>query len=125
VAHKSHRAKDTFPALVCRGPHCRGRAQERLCDELCAAGTDVIIVGCLGVCRGPVAILSIGDRWEVVSRVRDREARGRLVKALIRQRAKAIRKRIVRGSRGRKAIEKGMRKLGRRSPAVRRFAPVR
>lgn len=114
MASKANRVTRQSPALVCRGPDCRGRSQERLCEELRAAGASVLIVGCLGVCRGPVAMLSLGDRWEVVCRIRGSGRRKRLVRALARQRSRGIRKRIVRGPRRRQAIAKGVRKLARR-----------
>jgi hypothetical protein len=67
-------------------------------------------------------MLAIDGRWEVVSRVRGKKQRARLVLALARQRRKPIRKRVVRGSRRRKAIEKGLRKLARRSSSARVLA---
>src|SRR3546814_4735597 len=48
----------------------------------CDAGVEVLTTGCLGVCKGPVAMLPIGDRWEVVSRVRGKDARARVVDAM-------------------------------------------
>ena len=92
-----------LPVLVCSASHCRGGAQRRLREALCDAGVEVLTTGCLGVCKGPVAMLPIGDRWEVVSRVRGKDARARVVDAMTRQRQKALRKRAVRGSRRRKA----------------------
>jgi len=79
---------------------------------------DVVITGCLGVCKGPVAMLPIGGRWEVVAGVRGKDSRKRLVQAVTRQRQKALKKRTVRGSRRDKAIAKGAAKLARRTRRV-------
>lgn len=108
------RASADLPVLVCRGPDCRGRAQERLCEDLCAAGVEVVIVGCLGVCKGPVAMCPIGKGWEVVAKVKDKDDRKRVVNALVERHEKGLKKRAVRGSRRKKAIEKGTLKLERR-----------
>ncbi len=114
VAKQVQRCSPDLPVLVCRGSDCRGDSQERLCAALCAAGVEVVITGCLGVCKGPVAMCPIGDRWEVVSKVRGKDDRKRLVEAVTRQRQKAVKKRAVTGPRRKKAVEKGTGKLARR-----------
>jgi hypothetical protein len=118
VAKQPDRVSPQLPALVCRGSDCRGGAQERLCETLCAAGVEVVITGCLGVCKGPVAMVPIGDRWEVVANVRGKEARKRLVEAVTRQRQKCLKKRALSGPRRKKAIAKGTGKLARRRRPV-------
>ncbi|MCK9494243.1 MAG: (2Fe-2S) ferredoxin domain-containing protein [Dehalococcoidia bacterium] len=123
VAKQVDRDGTKLPVLVCRGSDCRGDAQERLCESLCAAGVEVLITGCLGVCKGPVAVIPVGDRWEVVAKVRGKDARRRLLEAITRQRQKVVKSRTVRGSRRRKAIAKGAGKLARRpGPHARRVA---
>ena len=124
MAKQVQRCSPDLPVLVCRGSDCRGASQERLCEALCAAGVEVVVTGCLGVCKGPVAMCPIGDRWEVVSKVKGKDARKRLVEAVTRQRQKAVKKRAVTGSRREKAIAKGTGKLARRS-AGRRLLPTR
>jgi len=83
---------------------------------------DVVITGCLGVCKGPVAMASIGGRWEVVANVKGKDARKRLVLAVTQQRQKVVKKRAVSGSRKKTAIAKGTGKLARR---LRRPVPTR
>lgn len=82
--------------------------------ELCAAGVDVVIVGCLGVCKGPVAMCPIGDRWEVVCKVKRKDDRKCVLQALRQQREKAVKPRAVSGKKRRRAIEKATKKLERR-----------
>lgn len=68
----------------------------------------------------------IGDRWEVVAKVKGKDDRKRVVDALIEKRQKALKKRMVKGGRRRKAIAKGTTKLARRSPTARaRLAALR
>lgn len=122
MAKQVQRCSPDLPVLVCRGADCRGASQERLCEALCAAGVEVVVTGCLGVCKGPVAMCPIGDRWEVVSKVKGKDARKRLVEAVTRQRQKAVKKRAVTGSRRKKAIAKAADKLARR---LRRPIPTR
>lgn len=99
--------------IVCRGSDCRGKAQERLCEAFQDAGLQVITSGCLRICKGPVAMVPAGDRWEVIPRVRGKDARKRLVEAVMRQRRKALKKRAVGGGRRRKAVAKGTARLRR------------
>lgn len=94
-------------ALVCRGPNCRGKAQEKLCAALDDAGIAVDTTRCLGVCKGPVALLLIDDRWEVVSRIRGKRARQRALAAVTESRKRTIRSRSVRGARRRRALSRG------------------
>lgn|GEM_PF-2637891 len=114
MARQLERTSADLPVLVCRGSDCRGGAQERLCEELCAAGVEVVIVGCLGVCKGPVAMCPIGKSWEVVAKVKGKGDRKRIVDAFLERREKGLKKRAVRGSRRKKAIAKGTGKLERR-----------
>lgn len=106
-------------ALVCGGSDCRGPAQEQLCASLGAAGVDSLFVGCLDVCRGPVAVVPLKGRWEVVSRVRGPKARRRLVRALEAGKRKPIAAYRLRAGRRRKAVERGLRNLARRGIVVR------
>ncbi|MCA9851768.1 MAG: hypothetical protein KC461_14140 [Dehalococcoidia bacterium] len=108
------RTSASLPVLVCRGSDCRGPAQERLCDDLRRAGADVVIVGCLDICKGPVALCPVGDRWEVVAKVRGKDVRKCVLQALAEQRARPLKKRMVRGKKRRKAIAKATKKLARR-----------
>ena len=114
MSKQTDRRSTDLPVLVCRGSDCRGPKQERLCEELCDAGLDVVIVGCLGICKGPVAVCPIGDRWEVVCKVRGKDDRKCVLQALKQQREQAVKKRVVGGKKRRKAIAKATRKLERR-----------
>lgn len=113
--HQIDRSPAALPVLVCRGADCRGAAQERLCESLGKAGVDVVIVGCLGVCQGPVAMCPIGDRWKVVAKVKGEAGRECVLQALCDQRAGGLKARAVKGKRRRKAIAKAASKLARRN----------
>jgi len=112
---KSQRDGRELLALVCHGSHCRGGAQEELCEALRAAGVEVLPSRCLRVCKGPVAMFPVGNRWQVVARIRGGRARRKVVLALTRQRQRGIRKRSVRGGRRRRAIERGTQAILRRA----------
>lgn len=118
MAPQIDRSPTDLPVLVCRGADCRGAAQERLCETLGDAGVDVVIVGCLGVCQGPVAMCPIGDRWEVVAKVKGEAGRECVLQALCEQRSGGLKERAVKGKRRRKAIAKATSKLGRRKLPV-------
>ena len=95
-------------AIVCAGPSCQGSGRTKLCTVLLEAGLEVQASGCLGVCEGPVAAASIGDRWEVVRKVDDKRRRSRLVAAVVSGQRNKVRGRLVSGSRRKKALRRAL-----------------
>ena len=93
-------------AIVCNGKSCRGPARERLCEALRADGVRVVTSRCLKVCEGPVVVVAIRDRWDVVERVRSKQAQRRVIEALQRQRRAPIKKRLVEGGERRRALDR-------------------
>lgn len=98
-------------AIVCAGPSCRGEGRTKLCTVLLEAGLEVEASGCLGVCEGPVAAASIGDRWEVVRKVDDKRRRSKLVAAVVSGQRSKVRGRLVAGSRRKKALRRALKSV--------------
>lgn len=76
------------PVVLCGGSSCRGKRErewERLTDRLDQAALCVERSECLGVCEGPVAIVTIAGRQEVVARLRKGKRQRRLIEAVISQ----------------------------------------
>ena len=76
------------PVVVCGGSACRGRREqdwERLRDRLDDAGLCAERTKCLGICEGPVAIVTIEGRQEVVAGLRSGKRQRRLIDAVLRQ----------------------------------------
>jgi hypothetical protein len=82
-----------------------------LCTVLLEAGLEVEASGCLGVCEGPVAAASIGDRWEVVRKVDDKRRRSKLVAAVVSGQRSKVRGRLVAGSRRKKALRRALKSV--------------
>lgn len=76
------------PIVLCGGSSCRGKRErewERLADRLGQAALCVERSECLGVCEGPVAIVTVGGRQEVVAHLRKGKRQRRLIEAAISQ----------------------------------------
>lgn len=72
------------PVVLCGGSSCRGKRErewEHLVDRLDQAALCVERSKCLGVCDGPVAIVTIAGRQEVVARLRKGKRQRRFVEA--------------------------------------------
>lgn len=98
------------PVLLCDGPHCRCAARDKLRDALVAGGCTVERSRCLGICKGPVALVLLEGEWVVASRVRGKKARRSLVETVTSHGRRAIpKKRRIVGARRKRAIARGMR----------------
>lgn len=101
------------PVVLCGGSSCRGRRErewERLADRLDQASLCVERSRCLGVCQGPVAIVTIAGRQEVVPRLRSGKRQHRLVEATVSQERSQL-PNPVSGKTRRKALARAARVL--------------
>ncbi len=101
------------PVVVCGGSACRGRREkewERLCERLDDAGLCAERAKCLGICEGPVAVVTIGDRQEVVGSLRSGKRQRRLIDAVLRQKRSRLPS-VITGKKRTKALARAVKSL--------------
>lgn len=90
-------------AAVCSGSSCRGENRAKLCAILEEVGYEVRPVKCLGVCDGPVAVVTVAGETRVIADIRKKEHRAKVVQALMSAKPKRLRRFTVKGSTARRA----------------------
>lgn len=94
---------------------CRGRREEeweRLWYRLDEAGLCSERSKCLGICEGPVAIVEIGGRQEVVGSLRSGKRQRRMIEAVLRQKRSRLPS-VITGNKRAKALARAARTLAR------------
>lgn len=108
MTHRGTTAPSVPTVAMCAGKACRGRAEHEPLRERLAAETDLGRFRCVGVCAGPVVVVTPpGDAPVVVARVRSPKAQRDVVRLLRgRPLSDRLRRRRVGGSKAAKAIRR-------------------